>query len=157
MKRLLLFILFLMLIRPGFAQKGKDTIVYNLPVVNGKLLYTDTIAVKGADSTALDSKAKTWFNSYFKNWQADTIKGKGVQANILRQGIIEYHVAPGLISIPFYLVVSVQINCSNGAYSYRLHNIRFRPKNGVVNAIGYQADPEFIQTKTYRPGNIYEH
>jgi hypothetical protein len=41
-----------------FAQSGKDTIVYNLPLVNGKLQYDGSIDVKGRNRTELSDVAK---------------------------------------------------------------------------------------------------
>jgi hypothetical protein len=154
MNKALSLILFLLLANASFAQKGKDTVVYNLPVFNGKLIYTDSIEVKGRDSTTLDTIAKKWFNSYYVAHQADTTQGKNIKGSIVCQGILEYNVSPGFVSIPFYMVVSVMINCSNNHYTYKMCNIHCRPKSGFINAIyAYQHDPEYL-IKLYKQKHL---
>jgi hypothetical protein len=153
MNKLLPVILLLLMAVPGFAQQGNDSLIYNLPTINNKLVYTDSIIVQGRDSIMLDSMAKKWFNSYYADHQPDTIQGKNIKSSVVAQGILLYNVTPGLISIPFYAVVSVQINCRNNGYTYKMFNIHFRPKNGVVNAIGYQNDPDYL-IKLYKQKHI---
>jgi hypothetical protein len=46
MNRCLLIILFLLLTNTVFAQKGKDSAVYKMPVVKGRLIYEDSINVR---------------------------------------------------------------------------------------------------------------
>jgi hypothetical protein len=145
MNKLLLIVLFLFVTKAGFAQKDKDTVVYNLPVVDGKLVYTGSVNLNGHDRAKLDSNAKNWLNSYFKYHQRDTLsKDKDTTNSVLNWGILEYHVTPGLISIPFYAIITVKINCNNDSYSYKIFDIHFRPQNGTLNAIGYQRDPDYL-------------
>jgi hypothetical protein len=41
-----------------FAQTGKDTVVYNLPTVDGHLVYTGSISLKNKSKVELDTAAK---------------------------------------------------------------------------------------------------
>ncbi|MBB6108446.1 DUF4468 domain-containing protein [Mucilaginibacter lappiensis] len=155
MSKTLFLILMLLIAKTCFAQKAKDSIVYNLPVINDKLIYTDSIEVKGRDSISLDTMAKKWFNSYYVAHQADTTQGNNVKGSVVCQGILEYSLAPNLYRVPFYMVVSVQINCWNNHYSYKMCNIHFRSKSGLLNAIyHYPSDPEYLikQYKQKRRG-----
>jgi hypothetical protein len=153
MNKLLLVILLLLIAAPGFAQQENDSLIYKLPTINNKLVYADNIIIQGRDSIRLDSTAKKWFNSYYADHQPDTTQGKNIKGSVVAQGILLYNVKPGLISIPFYAVVSVQINCRKNGYTYKMFNIHFRPKNGTVNAVGYQNDPDYL-IKLYKQKHI---
>jgi hypothetical protein len=146
MKRLLLIVLFLFIAKTGLAQKDKDTVVYNLPVVDGKLVYTGTVNVTGHNSAKLDSSAKKWVTSHFKYHEPDTLsKDKDTTAiSVLSWAAIEYHIKPGLISIPFYLIITIKVNCQNNSYSYKIFNIYFRPQSRALSTIGYQRDPSYL-------------
>jgi len=154
MSKTLSLILLLLLAKTCFAQKAKDTLVYNLPVINDKLIYTDSIEVKGRDSISLDSTAKKWFKDYYIVHQADTTQGKNIKGSIVSQGILEFYLSPNLYRVPFYMVVSVQINCWNNHYSYKMCNIHFRSKSGFLNTIyNYPSDPEYL-IKQYKQKHL---
>jgi len=154
MNKALSLIVFLLLANACFAQKGKDTVVYNLPVFDGKLIYTDSIEVKGRDSTTLDTMAKKWFNSYYVAHKADTTQGKNIKGSVVCQGILEFHLSPNLYRVLFYMIVSVQIKCWHNHYSYKMWNIHFRSKSGFLNAIyNYPSDPEYL-IKQYKQKHL---
>lgn len=145
MNRLLLIVLFLLSANKIFAQKDKDTTVYNLPEVNGKLVYKDSIFVKGRSDVMLDSLAKKWFNGYFKYWQSDTLsKDRVKNCSVLAQGVLEYTARPGLLNIPYFAIISIMIKCNDDGYVYEIHDILFRPQNGILYRIGYERDPEYL-------------
>lgn len=146
MKRFLLIILILFIAKTGLAQKDKDTSVYNLPVVNGKLVYTATINVSAHDSAKLDSNAKKWVISYFKYHEADTLsKDKDTTTtSVLSCAALEERIKPGLINIPFYITMTIKVNCKSNHYIYRIFDIYFRAQSRAVSAIGFQRDPSYL-------------
>jgi hypothetical protein len=60
MYKSLVILVFLFLVSKASAQKAKDTLIYNLPVVNDKLIYQGAGSVPGRDKATLDSLAKSW-------------------------------------------------------------------------------------------------
>jgi hypothetical protein len=58
MNKILLVLLFLLFAETCFAQK--DTVVTNLPMVDGKLVYSGSVNAPGRDSIALDSTVNNW-------------------------------------------------------------------------------------------------
>jgi len=145
MNKLLLLLSFLLLSAASFAQTGKDTIVYNLPVVNGHLLYADSINVKGRSAAQLDTAAKHWFLGYFKNYRLLKLADKKDTANfIFSEALLEYYLTPGLVPIKFFAIITLQIDCRNSNYNYKIYNIYFRPKSDFLNSVGYQNDPDYL-------------
>jgi hypothetical protein len=133
-----------------FAQSSKDTLIYNLPVVNGKLVYTGNGTAKGRDKKTLDSVAKNWLFSYFKeNKLSDkkplvTFLMSDTSTYILYQGLLSYQVRPGMVNISYMAIIDIKINIADNYYSYQIDHIFFRPKSGFLNAAGYQNDPEYL-------------
>jgi hypothetical protein len=152
MNKTLLLLLLLFITKTGFAQKPKDTLIYNLPVVNGKLIYTGYADVKGRDKAELDSIAKKWVLSYFKDNQLTEASGTPIltpndtTSIILNQGLLKYKIKPGMVNITFYTIITLKMGCVNNYYNYEISNIFFRPKSGVLNAWGYQNSPEYLIT-----------
>jgi hypothetical protein len=143
MIKFLLLNLFLLLSIDLFAQIGKDTIVYNLPMVNDRLIYADSIIVSNHKSVVLDSAAKKWFKRYFRYSQADTSsKEKNAGDIVANLGVLEYHVKPGLINIPYYALITIHIACKDNSYSYKIYNVYFRPQSKFFSAVGFERDPE---------------
>ncbi|RWY52363.1 hypothetical protein [Mucilaginibacter gilvus] len=144
MKRYLITAILALLLRCALAQGVKDSLVYHLPMVNDKLIYTDTVKVTGKKAL-LDSAANAWFKNYFKNYRpypADREIDAG--AAVFNQAMLEFKVSPGLIAIDYFAAVSIKITCGNNFYTYKIYEISFRPKNGVLNKIGYQKNPEYL-------------
>ncbi len=149
MHKLLLTAFFLLLTSPLFAQKETDTLLNKLPMVNGRLVYADSIAVKGRNKAALDSAAKKWFYSYFKQYCADTLtKDQDAGSSILNQGALIFRMSPnalGLVKYDYYLIVTLKINCTNEGYSYKIFHIYFAPKSKLFRAVGYyQTSPDYL-------------
>jgi hypothetical protein len=59
-----------------FAQSHRDSLVNNMPMVNGRLVYADTVKVPGHSQKQLDTTAKKWFAGYFKFQRPDTARRK---------------------------------------------------------------------------------
>jgi len=139
MNRSILIILFLLIANADFAQKGKDTVVYNLPVVNGRVVYTDSINIKGKSKAVLDSAVQRWFTGYFKSYRPDTLaKDRDANSNILSQVLLEFRNSPNsyrIVYYNFYLIMTIKVNCKDGYYTYTIFDIFFRPKSGFVNAV----------------------
>ncbi|MDB5089532.1 MAG: hypothetical protein JWR09_3526 [Mucilaginibacter sp.] len=139
MNRAIILILFLIITKTGLAQNGKDTIVFKLPVVNGKLTYTDSIGVQGHNKAVLDSAAKKWINSYFKYHWADTVsKHKDARSSVLSWGILEFRAPPNSMRVvyySYYLWVTIKINCEDGYYTYKISDACFRPQSNFFNKI----------------------
>lgn len=141
MNRLLLIALFLGIRVTGIAQTGKDTVVYNLPMTNGKLVYAGDVNMNGRSRSAFDSAANNWLNNYFISHQQCT-PTDSARSSVLSQGLMEISMKPGLISIPFYCKLTIQVICKDHSYSYRIYDIRFRPKSSGLSALGYERNPE---------------
>jgi len=139
MNRTVILILFLIIAKIGLAQKGKDTIVYKLPVINGKLTYTDSITVQGHNKAVLDSAAKKWINNYFKYHWADTLsKDKDARSSVLSWALLEFRAPPNSIRAvyyDYYLLVTIKITCNNDYYTYEIFDEYFRPKSGFFNKV----------------------
>ncbi|MDB4903905.1 MAG: hypothetical protein JWQ63_3186 [Mucilaginibacter sp.] len=149
MNKLLLIVLFLFLTRTCFAQKDKDTLISNLPMINGSLVYTDSIKVKDHSRIMLDSTAKKWLNSYFKYHRPDTLsKDKDPESSVLSQGLLEFRMTTtslALVKYNFYVVIKIKINCTENNYAYRISDIYFVPKSKFFRAVGYyQSSPEYM-------------
>lgn len=139
MNRLLLFIL-LLLTRLSIAQKPRDTVVTNVPTINNKILYTDSITVQGRSKQELDSIGRIWCTGYFydRMFEKDTLN------SVYCRGIIAFKVKPGMVNIDYVAWITVLITCTDNQYKYQIYDIRFRPKSDALNSIGYQKDPEFL-------------
>jgi hypothetical protein len=139
MNRPLFIALFLLIANTGLAQKGKDTTVYNLPVVNGKLVYADSIKVQGHNKSVLDSAAKKWLAGYFQYHWADTLsKDKDNESCVLTKGLLEFRAPPNSIRAvyyDYYLLVTIKIDCKDGYYTYKVFDTYFRPKSGFFNKV----------------------
>ncbi|MBD1363516.1 hypothetical protein IDJ77_06820 [Mucilaginibacter sp. ZT4R22] len=153
MKRYLITAVLALLLKCSLAQDVKDSLVYNLPMVNDKLIYADTVKVTGSKAV-LDRVANAWFKNYFKNYRpypAD--REVDVGAAVFDQAMLEYKVSPGLIAIDYFAAVSIKITSGNNFYAYKIYEISFRPKNGVLNKIGYQNDPDYL-IKLYKKKHL---
>jgi hypothetical protein len=142
-------ILLLLLTVHGFAQTGKDTVVYNLPTVNGHLVYTDSVTVKGHSKARLDTAAKQWFNSYFKYHQPDTLfNDKDPNRVVFSRAALQFRMATtslALVKYNFYLIMVIKIDCKDGYYSYKIFDIYFIPGSALFRTIGYyQSSPDYL-------------
>jgi len=150
MNRFQIILLFLLLTNAVFGQKKRDTLIYNLPVVNDKLIYEGSRSVIGRNRAELDTLAKNWYFTYFKNSQINEKKnplittGTDTSSFLLNRGVILFHVKPGLINISFLALIRVKVTCTDFHYSYKIDSILFRPQNNTLNALGYQNDPEYL-------------
>jgi hypothetical protein len=144
MKKSVLLVVFLFSTTVGLCQTGKDTIVYNLPTVDGKLIYTGGAELKNKASYSV---AKKWLFGYFNLSEANatTPLAKHDTTNLtLRRGLLDYYVKPGLIKINFIAIANIKINLTANKYTYKIDSIYFRPKNNVLNELGYQNSPEYL-------------
>lgn len=139
MDKLFIIILLLLIKNLAIGQKGKDTIVYNLPTVNGKLTYIDSIKVKGHSRALLDSTAKKWLTGYMKyNWPDTLSVDKDSSSSVLSKGLLEFCAPPNSLKVVYYnyyLLVTIKINCTDGCYTYKISDTYFRPKSGLANAV----------------------
>jgi hypothetical protein len=150
MNRLFIILSLLLLAKASFAQNPKDTMVTNVPTLNnGRILYTDSLIVKGRSKHILDSIAQNWYISYFFH----RLPEKDTLNSIYGRGLLEYKVKPGMINIDYEAAITVQITCKDGWYKYQMYNIKFRPKSGVLNDVGYQNDPEYL-IKIYKQKHL---
>ena len=148
--RKFLFLVFLFAPKVDYAQTAKDTLIYNLPVINNKLIYEGNGKVAGRNKADLDSLLKTWIQSYFnlRNLAADQATIIPLDSDttgvVLSQGMLEYKVRPGMVNIDFVAIIRIKVLVTDGWYSYKIDRIFFRPKNSTLNAMGYQNDPEYL-------------
>lgn len=145
MKKISLTVLFVTLATISFAQRAeKDSVIKHIPIVNGKIVYADSITVKGHTAVQLDSAAKKWFRSYFLYTDNKAGAPDSTTSIVYNRGVFEFKCMPGYVNIPFYGILTIQITCHNNAYSYSIFNIYFRPHNGFLNAVGFERDPSYL-------------
>lgn len=148
MCRSVLLVLFLFAAMTSFCQTGKDTVVYNLPVVNGKLIYTGSVDLKNRNKMSIDTAAKNWLLEYFKDdylkWYPTNLPKNDTDYITLRRGFFPYYARPGYINIRFYAILNLKISVVANKYIYRIDSIYFRPQNNMLNALGYENDPEYL-------------
>ena len=145
MNKVLLVILLITLTGTAFAQQ--DSIIKKIPVVNGRIVYADSITITGHTAAELDSAAKKWLRSYFLYTDTNVSHANALAGGILfNRGVFEFKCRPGYLNIPFYGIITIQVFCRDNFYSYRITDIFFRPHNGVLNAIGYERDPNFLMS-----------
>jgi len=147
--------LFLLCSTAVLAQQDKDTLIYNLPVVNGKLIYSGIGKAAGRNRSTLDTIAKNWFHSYFKLDESSEEKAAIMPLSndtslfLLNNGVLGYKTKPGMVNISFVAIIRIELSCTDNYYSYKIDHIFFRPKSGALNAMGYQNDPEYL-IKVYK-------
>jgi Domain of unknown function (DUF4468) with TBP-like fold len=149
MNKYLFSVLFLFMSIAAFAQSDKDSVINSLPVVDGKLVYTDSVNVKNQSKAHLDSIAKKWFAGYFKYYRADTVsKDKDINSTILKQGALEFRMATtslALVKYDFFLVITFKINCKDDYYTYKISDTYFMPKDRFFRvAIYYESSPDYL-------------
>jgi len=150
MPRLLTIILMLLSINTAFAQKPKDTLIYNLPVVNDKLTYQGNCTVNGKSRLVLENSTKNWFSSYFKGndlgepFTPFITISHDTSSFLLTRGVLEYKVKPGMVNINFVALIRIKVVCTDNHYSYKIDSILFRPKNNTLSQIGYENDPNYL-------------
>jgi hypothetical protein len=139
MNKWLLCLMFLLISVSAFAQKNKDSLVNNMPVIDGKLTYTDSITVKDRNGVVLDSLAKKWFNGYFKyHWTDSLTNGQNAPGSVLSKAILEFRASPNSYKIVYYnyiVLITIKIDCKEGYYTYKISDVYFRPKNGFLNKV----------------------
>ncbi len=154
MHRYLLIVLFTLFANSCFAQTDKDLIVDHLPLVNGKLIYSDSVFVKGRNKAALDSTSKKWARSYFKELTiCAPPMGKDTLSSVLNQGLFGFDIKPGYMNIPLKAVLSIQITCNDKGYSYKISDIYFKAANNWKGMFVSYSDPEFL-IKIYRRDHV---
>jgi hypothetical protein len=148
MNKFILLALLLLITKAGLAQTDKDSLVYNLPLVKGKLTYADTIKVKGHSQAQLDTAAKKWFAGYFKYAIPDTLAAdKDKNSIILNRTAIDFKISnnPYSIKYNFLLVESIKVKCTGDGYTYKITNIRFIPKSSLARSVTiYETSPEVL-------------
>lgn len=149
--RNLIFFLLLFSVQMSFAQDDKDTIINRLPIINGKLIYKDSVAVFNTGRSILSTKAKRWFNDYYKHHE--TKPGLISIDTLLGHGTIECKFKPGMINIPFYQIATILIVCKDNYYKYSIYNIYFWPQSKTLNTIAYENNPEEL-IKLYKQKHI---
>lgn len=148
MSRIVLTAMLIFMVIAGFAQKEKDSIVYQMPMVNGRVVYTGSVNVENRSKAALDSVAEKWIPGYFEHYWIDTLTKDKDTAGIVDMGLLEFRASPnfsGLVKYKFYLKVSIAINCEENRYTYRIFDIQFRPKSRFFNVVVYHpTTPEYL-------------
>jgi hypothetical protein len=149
MKRIFLLPLLFLAAFAAHSQDKQDSLVYHMPIVDGKLVYADTISVPGRTKSLLDSAAKKWLNSYFTFHRPDTLRADlDSSSSVLSQGLLQFNIAPtsmSLVKYEFYLSFCIKINCSNDKYICRIFNVFFVPKSRLSRAIVVHLEsPEYL-------------
>jgi hypothetical protein len=147
MNKIPLLALFLFITTAAAAQT--DTLLSKMPMVNGRLVYADSIQIKGKDKSILDTTVNKWFTNYFKMHRPDTLsKDKDVNSIILEQCALEFRMTTSsmaLVKYDFYLIMTLKVDCYKGSYTYKIFDIFFVPKSRAFRSVGYyQTSPEYL-------------
>ena len=143
LKFLLLFFMGFLTINIALAQK--DEAIKQMPVLNGDLIYTDSIAVQGHTMAQLDTAAKKWFYSYFKYTDTNVARtAKDKKSIIFNRGVFEFKCTPMFVTFPYYGIVTMQVQCKNNYYTYKIYQIWFRPENRVLNSLAYKSSADYL-------------
>jgi hypothetical protein len=143
LKFLLLFFVGFLTVHIAYAQK--DEAIKQMPVINGHLIYTDSISIQGHNAAQLDTLAKKWFYSYFKYTDTNVVRtAKDKKSIIFNRGVFEFKCTPMLITMQYYGIVTVQVQCKNNYYTYKIYQIWFRPENGVLNSLAYKSSADYL-------------
>jgi len=137
-----LLFFFVLAFNTAFAQK--DSIIYKIPIVGDKVVYSGTVTMKNKSAAQLDTASKTWFNSYFTSYQPVAPPHDADTSSVFSQGVLQYKVRPGMVNIPFICRITIRVTCKDNQYSYSISDIYFRPKSDMLNSIGYQNSPEYL-------------
>ena len=124
-----------------------DSLLARLPIINGKLIYQDSINIPGQNVSKLDSMVKRWFYNNFQYRCFLPQKGKDTLHNLLGQGIMEFSDfnRHQIVKYHYYLVMTIQINCRDNSYSYKISDMGLVLKNKFLNsAVMRPATPEYI-------------
>jgi len=149
MKIPLIILLLLVIAKTGFGQKKVDSAILKMPIVNGRLVYTDSIILKDHNKAILDTAAKKWLLSYFKVSEPDTLsKDRDPNGSIVARAALEFKMTTtsvSLVKYKFYLVMSIKVICKNNFYSYKIFDIFFVPESKLIRiAAVYQHNPEYL-------------
>jgi len=137
-----LLFFFLLAFNAAFAQK--DSIVYKIPMVGDKVVYSGTVTVNNKSAAQLDAASKSWLDSYFKYHLPAAAPAGADTTKLYNKAMIQYKVRPGMVNIPFYCQFIISVSCKDNQYSYRISDIFFRPKSNTLNGMGYQNKPEYL-------------
>jgi hypothetical protein len=149
MNRVLMIIFLALIVNVSRAQKGKDTIVYNLPIVDGKLVYSDSVAVKGRSRIVLDSIAKKWFAGNVTPYK-DCCNPLATESgsSVFSQGLLQFRAPPNSWRVVYYdyiMLVTVKVDCGEGYYKYKIYDMHFRPKSNFFNTVvEHPTNPEYL-------------
>jgi hypothetical protein len=161
MKRIL-FVIFLFLVKAGFAQTGKDTVVYNLPVVDGKLIYADSVEVKGHNKAKLDSISKKWLDTCFIYYRSDTsAQGRDAKYSVSSQGVVMFNMRGTVLKLDYYCLMTLHVICKDNGYSYSISDLHLKPKSGFYYSVQGGRDPDYLialyKKKHWSLKEVYEY
>ena len=147
MNRLMLIILFFLVTNASFGQADKDSILREMPMVNGRLVYSDSVRVDGHNRAKLDSNAKKWLSGI--GHVQDTLSAdKDANSSVLSWCATEFKMTTtsvALVKYKFYLIMVIDVDCFDGYYKYKVFNIYFKPESKLFRIAGYyQMSPEYL-------------
>jgi len=152
MKKALFVLLLTITACTALAQRQlKDSIIKHIPLIGGRIVYADTVAVKRHAAALLDSAAKKWFLAYFIHPDSLTNAAPLVGNDaVFNKGVFEFKCMPGYVNVLFYGTMTIQITCGDNFYAYRISDIYFWPHNGFLNDVGYERDPNYLIKLYYK-------
>ena len=89
--KLVLLFFFLLAFNAAFAQK--DSIVYKIPTVGDKVVYSGTVTVNNKSAAQLDAVSKSWMDSYFKYHLPAAAPAGADTTKLYNKATIEYTAA----------------------------------------------------------------
>jgi len=114
MKRILLIVFFITFSISSYAQH--DTVGLHIPIKDSKIVYEGVIEVPERAKQELLNNAKQWFVDYFKDSKNVIQNEDKDQGRIVGKGII-------LIELNTYDKITIQIDCKDGKYRYRIYDM----------------------------------
>jgi len=123
MKKLIFTIAFFTVCVTANAQINQDTVGLNLPIMDGRVIYTGVIDVAGKTKDDLFRNAQQWLIEAFYN-QKDVIQNKDKEDGlVIGQGILNFSSSAGLSAVNWANHVTIKIECKDSKYRYSFYNI----------------------------------
>jgi hypothetical protein len=139
--RKILFIVMLFAFKTSFAQQ--DTVGLNIPTKDQKIIYEGIVDIPNKSKADLYTNAQKWFIDKFTNsnyiiQHEDEDKGQLISNGTITTAI------KGRMGIPWNFLnkMTIQIDCKDNKYRYRIYNI-------ITNLPGGGIDDTPLETPYY--------
>jgi hypothetical protein len=117
----------------SFTLKAQDTPL-NIPLIDNKIIYQDTISIKNVTKKQLFIKAKQWLTDNYRTYKT-TIENEDLEySHISGLGLV--HVETSTIGIPRTLrdKFTIQFDFKDGKYRYKIYDFFIREGASIYKA-----------------------